>query len=182
MPRPTSELSETVPPACETIPYTVASPRPVPLPGGFVVKKGSKALATVSSLIPAPVSSTISRTPFSNSVAWIVSRPPSGIASRAFTVRFMRSCVTWLGSITVGGSSLATQQRRSMCSPIVRLSIGSMSRTTSARSSATASTGRRRLKASSWRTSSAPRVAAFESSSRSRRCASSVAASIAKSA
>ena len=66
--------------------------------------------------------------------------------------------MTWPGSITVGGSSLATQQRRSMCSPIVRLSIGSMSRTTSARSRATASTGRRRLNASSWRTSSAPRV------------------------
>ncbi len=33
---------------CFTMPYTVASPRPVPRPGGFVVKNGSKARASVA--------------------------------------------------------------------------------------------------------------------------------------
>jgi hypothetical protein len=115
-------------------------------------------------------------------VALIVTRPPSGIASRAFSVRLSSTCVSWLASIIVAGSSLASQQRSSTSAPTVWRSIGSMSRTTSATSSAIASTARRRLKASSWLTSSAPRAAAFESSSRSRRCSASVEASSAKSA
>ncbi len=40
-----------------TIPYAVASPRPVPCPRPFVVKNGSNILALSSSLMPVPVSS-----------------------------------------------------------------------------------------------------------------------------
>ena len=36
-----------VPPLCRTMPNTVASPRPVPLPGSLVVKNGSKMRALV---------------------------------------------------------------------------------------------------------------------------------------
>jgi len=39
-----------------TIPKQVASPKPVPLPGGLVVKKGSKRCALTSGVIPVPVS------------------------------------------------------------------------------------------------------------------------------
>ena len=50
------------PPDCLTVPYTIARPRPVPWPRGFVVKNGSKACAWVSSSIPIPLSLTVSCT------------------------------------------------------------------------------------------------------------------------
>jgi len=50
------------PPDCFTIPYTVARPNPVPLPGSFVVKNGSKMRALVCSSIPIPVSESASMT------------------------------------------------------------------------------------------------------------------------
>ncbi len=43
---------------CCTMPYTVASPSPVPLPASFVVKNGSKILDIVSLSMPLPVSLT----------------------------------------------------------------------------------------------------------------------------
>ena len=49
------------PPACSTMPYTVASPRPVPLPTSLVVKNGSKMRARVASSMPTPSSSTVRR-------------------------------------------------------------------------------------------------------------------------
>jgi len=62
VPRPGSESTVMNPPACFTIPYTVASPNPVPLPVSFVVKNGSKARALVCSSMPMPVSDTASMT------------------------------------------------------------------------------------------------------------------------
>lgn len=50
--------TETVPPACRTMPNTVERPSPVPAPRGFVVKNGSKIRRFVSSDIPVPVSRT----------------------------------------------------------------------------------------------------------------------------
>jgi hypothetical protein len=50
------------PPLCWTIPYTVARPSPVPLPGPLVVKNGSKIRAITSGVMPRPVSLTASRT------------------------------------------------------------------------------------------------------------------------
>src|SRR6266404_7185751 len=46
------------PPLCLIIPYTVASPKPVPFPCSLVVKKGSKIRALVSASIPIPLSAT----------------------------------------------------------------------------------------------------------------------------
>ena len=48
------------PPLCLTMPYTVARPSPVPLPGSLVVKNGSKMRARVASSMPVPVSVTAS--------------------------------------------------------------------------------------------------------------------------
>ena len=62
VPRPGSEYTQMKPPACCTIPYTVARPSPVPLPGSLVVKNGSKILALVASSMPTPVSLTASIT------------------------------------------------------------------------------------------------------------------------
>ena len=42
------------------MPYTVESPRPVPFPGSFVVKNGSKMRSRISSGMPCPVSLTTS--------------------------------------------------------------------------------------------------------------------------
>ena len=46
------------PPLCLMMPYTVASPSPVPLPFSLVVKNGSNMCACVSSLMPVPLSVT----------------------------------------------------------------------------------------------------------------------------
>src|SRR2546421_6651011 len=54
---PYTTLFRSKPPACFTIPYTVASPSPVPLPLSFVVKNGSKMRALVCSSMPMPVRS-----------------------------------------------------------------------------------------------------------------------------
>ncbi len=62
VPAPTSELIRTCPPDCRAKPYTIDSPRPVPLPIGLVVKNGSKARATTSGVMPVPVSMTHSVT------------------------------------------------------------------------------------------------------------------------
>ena len=50
------------PPLCSTMPYTVDSPRPVPLPASLVVKNGSKMRAWVGTSMPTPVSLTDSVT------------------------------------------------------------------------------------------------------------------------
>ena len=39
-------------------PYTMLSPRPVPLPGGLVVKNGSKTCSSTSGGMPQPLSLT----------------------------------------------------------------------------------------------------------------------------
>ena len=45
-----------------TMPKTVASPSPVPRPGGFVVKNGSKTRVRTASSMPCPLSVTFSVT------------------------------------------------------------------------------------------------------------------------
>src|SRR5437764_455990 len=50
------------PPDCRTMPYTVARPSPVPLPTSLVVKNGSNRWALTSSVMPEPVSPTVSTT------------------------------------------------------------------------------------------------------------------------
>ena len=92
------------------MPYTVERPSPVPRPVSFVVKNGSKTRSRVAASMPTPVSVTATRTcgptpapslwaakPSSRSTfaVSIVSRPPFGIASRAFTARFMSTCSSW---------------------------------------------------------------------------------------
>src|SRR6266404_852998 len=47
-----------LPPLCLTIPKTVARPSPVPLPGSFVVKKGSKIRARMVRISDARMSGT----------------------------------------------------------------------------------------------------------------------------
>jgi hypothetical protein len=62
VPCPTSLYTQMCPPLCFTMPYTVARPSPVPFPGPFVVKKGSKIWPSVAASIPWPVSLTASIT------------------------------------------------------------------------------------------------------------------------
>src|SRR5262249_48846461 len=56
VPAPSVLSTRMSPPDCFTIPYAVESPSPVPRPGSFVVKNGSKICAIVSCDIPWPVS------------------------------------------------------------------------------------------------------------------------------
>ena len=103
------------PPLCFTMPYTVARPRPVPLPTPFVVKNGSKMRAFVSASMPRPVSRIVERHERARLDLGAVSRgllggdgrrSPSrssacrrpGIASRALTTRFRITCSSCPGS------------------------------------------------------------------------------------
>ena len=128
----------TSPPLCLTTPYTVASPRPVPRPerlGGeerlehALENPRRDALAGIfhdqRRVGPAPGPGPPA--PFRGSIStlWVrrVSRPPRGMASRAFTTRFTITCSSCDGSAHTGLRSGASCTTRSMCSPISRRSI-----------------------------------------------------------
>ncbi len=61
-PSPRWLLTSMQPPLNFTIPYTVDSPRPVPLPSALVVKNGSKIWSSTAGEIPLPLSFTVSLT------------------------------------------------------------------------------------------------------------------------
>ena len=107
------------------MPYTIERPSPVPLPTSFVVKKGSKIFSLVFPFMPVPVSVMEMRayspgSPYpwnllkflsiSVRVVSIFSRPPFGMASRAFVARFMSTwsiCV--MSAMTVGSAPRVLQ-------------------------------------------------------------------------
>ena len=176
--------TQMLPPLCFTMPYAVLSPSPVPLPVSFVVKNGSKMRACVSSSIPTPVSLTVSSTlgpgvtlakrllrPACISALAVVMRrsPPVGMASRAFTARFISTCSIWIGSTRTLPRSGARLVARRMSSPISRRISFSMFSTTVFRSTSSGTITWRRLNASSCRVSHDARSAARATSSRSAR-------------
>ena len=169
------------------MPYTVDRPRPVPFPTGLVVKNGSKIRLMVAASIPEPESVIVSRTygpkrkrtsgcsaaARSSRVKGSVStttRPPCGIASRAFSARLSRTCWSWPRSARTGPTD-ARRSSSSTATPKVRCRIGSKSRTTPFRSRATGWSIWRRLKASSWAVIDAERCAASRTCSTSARTA-----------
>ena len=105
-------------------------PRPVPLPFSLVLKKGSNMRERVSSSIPMPSSLTVSITPACPArsgctddqydlmfVVSIANPPPSGIASRAFTTRFMITCSTCPGSALTRPSAGSRRNSSSISGP-----------------------------------------------------------------
>jgi hypothetical protein len=79
-----------------TIAWHIESPRPVPLPIGFVVKNGSKTLARTSRDIPTPLSDISTHThPSSSGLVTtrisFFSSDPSGIAWAALMSRVRKS-------------------------------------------------------------------------------------------
>src|SRR3972149_2089156 len=132
--------------------YTIASPRPVPLPTSFVVKKGSNIRSLVFSSMPAPVSEAARRAygpgfPYpwtllkaSSSVTRLSSRlrcPPSCMASRALVARFMSTCSIWpesprtmvfpAGTVVVSSRSSPISLRKSF-STLRRIALRSSGR------------------------------------------------------
>ena len=85
-----------LPPWAVTIPCTTASPSPVPMPAGLVVKNGSKTRSSVAASIPLPVSLTVRQMP-GCAAPGVVSRvtsmastpPPSRMACAALLPRFI---------------------------------------------------------------------------------------------
>ena len=124
VPRRSSLWTAIRPPLWCTIPNTVESPSPVPLPSSLVVKKGSKICALVSASMPEPVSETIRRTVSARASVAIVSRPPVSIASRALIARFITTCSSWQRSATSGQGASSSSKRSSNCAPIRRASSG----------------------------------------------------------
>src|SRR5438034_138269 len=91
----------------------------------------------------------------------MLSRPPVGMASRAFTARFKSTCSSWPGSAFTDPASGASVTESSMSSPSSRRSIFCMWATTALRPSTLGASTCRRLNARSWRVSSAARTPAF---------------------
>ena len=76
---------------------TMSRPRPVPFPTGLVVKNGSNRCARTSAGIPAPLSTTRTTTRCRSRAAVTSTRPPSGTASSALSIRFAQ---IWFSSPT----------------------------------------------------------------------------------
>ncbi len=96
-PGPAWLSSRRSPPRLTTRPLDTASPRPVPLPNGLVVKKGSNTLRSTSGSMPAPLSSTTSRTRSPSISARSTTRPSarwSGMAWTALTTRLTSTCTS----------------------------------------------------------------------------------------
>ena len=178
------------PPCCLTIPYTIASPRPVPLSGPFVVKNGSNTRSRVFSSIPTPVSETVSRaylpvlmygfwrtyssSRYTSSVS-TTSRPPFGIASLAFRQRFMSTCSICPRSACMVGTFFSRDVFTSICSPTTLPINFIRSATRMLKFKLTGSMTWRRAKVSSCRVNVAARSAQRRISSRSCNACSSPA-------
>ena len=110
------------------------------MPIGLVVKNGSKARRATSGVIPVPVSLTQRVTYWpggrsrSRAARWsshllpvsMVSRPPSGMASRALMHRFSRAFSSWCGSTRVVHSPPAATASTATSGPTVRRTSSSM--------------------------------------------------------
>ncbi len=143
----------------------------MPRPAPFVVKNGSKIRARVGASMPTPVSRTASTasapagtsgpagrrgSSSASRVTSTTSRPPRGIASRAFTTRFRSASSTWPESAhTTAGPRTFTASATS--SPRTRRSIRSMPAAISPTSTRRGARCWRREKARSWRVSTAAR-------------------------
>src|SRR6185295_3610997 len=75
-----------------TMAATSESPRPVPSPGGLVVKKGSKMRSTSSTGTPSPSSSTSITAAPPWGAALMRTLRPAGLASRALSTRLTSAC------------------------------------------------------------------------------------------
>ena len=112
VPCPGSLSTPMVPPCSSTMPRQSDSPSPVPSPGGFVVKKGSKILARIAAGIPGPVSAMARRTccPVRSRPVVMVSRrgePLPRIAWCAFATMFTSIWWSWCPSAQSTGRSSA---------------------------------------------------------------------------
>ena len=110
----------------------------------------------------------------------MVSVPPVGIASRAFTVRLRRTCSIWVGSALTAAASAAGRTCNSMCSPIRRWRMGSRLSTSSFRSRRRGCSTCLRLRARSCRVSADARSAVCVIKSTSRRFGSSAGSSMSR--
>jgi hypothetical protein len=151
------------------MPWTVASPSPVPLPRGLVVKKGSNRCSLASGESPTPVSRTLSRThspgcrasPVASTLAVSMVRvPPPGMASRAFTDRLTMTCSSCPGSKRASQRPGWSTIRNSTAVPTSLRSSFPVARTVSLTSSETSETSCFRAKVSSCRVSVRARPAA----------------------
>jgi hypothetical protein len=159
----------------------------VPFPGSLVVKKGSKMRDCSSGSIPTPVSLSVSatyapgRTPAGRSgvsgrkirlAVVTVMRPPSGIASRAFTTRLITTCSSCPGSASTYQSPGSAWVSTTTPAPARRRTMPSSSVSTLLSESTLGCSTWRRLKASSWRVRPAARWPAWRICSTSPRMGS----------
>src|SRR5207244_4312365 len=93
------------PPWSATMPCAMARPRPVPCPGGLVVKNGSKIRPRISSGTPGPSSSNSTSTSSRMARVRTVRRPRPSIASSPFEATPRNTWRNWPSLMRAGGSS-----------------------------------------------------------------------------
>ena len=100
-------------PPCEmTISLLIASPRPVPSPGGLVVKNGSNSRGRADSCMPGPVSRIATSTHAASGRVSAMNRSPRPcIACAAFVSTLQKTCWSWLESPRTASSHQADNQR-----------------------------------------------------------------------
>src|SRR5664279_5963885 len=91
VPLPGSLDTSMCPPCLRMMPWVIDKPRPVPVPTGLVVKKGSKMRLMISCGMPEPVSLISIRTFSPSCRVCRVIFPCSAIACAALTSRFMNT-------------------------------------------------------------------------------------------
>ena len=77
------------------MPYAVDKPSPSPAPMSRVLKNGSKMRAASASVMPAPVSVTVTRAIGPSLLLSMVMAPPAGKACSAFVSRLRKTCSSW---------------------------------------------------------------------------------------
>src|SRR5207245_1022320 len=105
-PPPSQFSARSTPPSSATIPYDTESPRPLPSPGGLVVKNGSKIRGRASSGIPGPVSRTSTQAWRSDGHTRTVRTRCDGclaIAWCAFWTRLSSTTWSWFSSAHTNG-------------------------------------------------------------------------------
>ena len=93
------------PPWSVTIPWAMASPSPVPCPGGLVVKKGSKIRPRISSGMPGPSSSNSTSTSWRSRRERMCSVPSAPMASSPLAAMPRNTWRTWPSFTVTDGRS-----------------------------------------------------------------------------
>src|SRR5690606_33067738 len=119
VPAPGLDSIRRAPPILSTTFWARKRPRPIPLPAGLVVKKGSTARAVTSSAMPVSRSITARRIVVASTQATSSTGTSGGEASMALSTRFVSAWTKASGGTRIArsGASIRQLRRAARCDP-----------------------------------------------------------------